>query len=165
MLDRRISSSAVRVAAGGMGGRGRRRIASRIQRALSPALAAVMWVAAGAGCHDAECEGARLELASKWETLRDTATSRRQIPEASGLSPSEAQERIRVWTIIEERAELVRSSFETAQVTWPSAEKARADLAEAFKPLASNDDPMTRGFAITLNDADQQMASFRKSCR
>ena len=165
MLDRRIASSAVRVSAGAMGGRGRLRIASRVQRALSPALAAVMWVAAGAGCHDPECEGARLELASKWETLRDTATSRRQIPEASGLSPSEAQERIRVWTIIEERAELVRSSFETAQVTWPSAEKARADLAEAFKPLASNDDPMTRGFAITLNDADQQMASFRKSCR
>lgn len=116
-------------------------------------------------CHDPECEAARLELARTWETLRDTATSRKQIPEGSGLSQGEEQERIRVWTAIEDRAELMRSSFGTSQVTWPSAEKARADLARAFKPLEAKDDPMTRGFAVTLNDADQRMASFRKSCR
>ena len=28
---------------------------------------------AGLGCHDRECEAARLELAQTWETLRDTA--------------------------------------------------------------------------------------------
>jgi hypothetical protein len=124
-----------------------------------------MAVNATAACHDPECEAARLELARTWETLRDTATSRRQIPEGANLSPSEEQERIRVWTTIEERSELMRSSFETPQVTWPSAEKARADLGETFKPLASKDDPMTRGFAMKLNEADQQMANFRKSCR
>jgi hypothetical protein len=116
-------------------------------------------------CHDPECEAARLDLARTWETLRDTATSRKQIPEGSGLSQDEERERIRVWTAIEDRAELMRSSFGTSQVTWPSAEKARADLAQAFKPIEAKDDPMTRGFAVTLNDADQRMASFRKSCR
>jgi hypothetical protein len=121
--------------------------------------------ALSAGCQNQECEAARLELARTWETLRDTATSRKQIPEGSSLTQAEEQERIRVWTTIEERAELARSSFQTPQVTWPSAEKARADLGEAFKPLASKDDPMTRGFALTLNDADQRMASFRKACR
>jgi hypothetical protein len=117
------------------------------------------------GCHDPECEAARLELARTWETLRDTATSRKQIPEGAGLSQGDEQERIRVWTSIEDRAELMRTSFQTTQVTWPSADKARADLGEAFKPLASKEDPMTRGFALMLNEADQHMVSFRKTCR
>ena len=134
-------------------------------RGAALAAAAAIIVVAGTACHDPECEAARLELARTWETLRDTATSRKQIPEGSNLTPEEEQERIRVWTAIEDRAELMRSSFETAQVTWPSAEKARADLAEAFKPLATRDDPMTRGFALTLNEAAQRMASFRTSCR
>jgi hypothetical protein len=129
------------------------------------ALIAIAALGAGVACQNQECEAARLELARTWETLRDTATSRKQIPEGSSLTQAEEQERIRVWTTIEERAELARSSFETPQVTWPSAEKARSDLGEAFKPLASKDDPMTRGFALTLNDADQRMASFRKTCR
>jgi hypothetical protein len=119
----------------------------------------------GSGCHDPECEAARLELARTWETLRDTAISRKQIPEGSNLTQGQEQDRIRIWTTIEDRAELIRSSFETSQVTWPSADKARADLGEAFKPIASNDDPMTRGFALTLAEADQHMASFRKTCR
>jgi hypothetical protein len=122
-------------------------------------------LALGAACHDPECEAARLELEQTWQTLRDTATSRKQIPEGLDLSQAQEQERIRVWTTIEERAELVRSSFETSQVTWPSADKARTDLTEAFRPLASKDDPMTRGFSLTLNQADQRMAAFRKTCR
>ncbi len=121
--------------------------------------------AGSAACQNAECESARLELTRTWQTLRDTATSRKQIPEGVDLSAEEEQTRIRVWTTIEDRAELMRSSFETTQVTWPSADKARTELAEAFKPLASNEDPMTRGFALTLNDADQRMAAFRKTCR
>lgn len=138
-----------------------RRRAPLVARVVALAVA----VAFAPACHDPECEAARLELARTWETLRATATSRKQIPEGANLSQGEEQERIRVWTTIEERAELMRSSFETTQVTWPSADKARADLGEAFKPLASKEDPMTRGFALTLNEADQHMASYRKSCR
>lgn len=131
--------------------------------------AAALGVAACAlslsACHDPKCEASRLDLASTFQTLRDTATSRKQIPEGLSLSQSEEQERIRIWTAIEDRAELLRSSFETSQVTWPSADKARAELGEAFKPLAANDDPMTKGFALTLSQADQHMADYRKSCR
>lgn len=117
------------------------------------------------GCHDPACEASRLELARTWQTLRDTATSRKQIPEGVDLTQEEEGARIRVWTTIEDRAELLRSSFETSQVTWPSAEKARAELGEAFKPLESKEDPMTRGFALTLSEADRRMAEFRQSCR
>jgi len=127
-----------------------------------------MALAAGAclaGCQNEECEAARLQLTQTWETLRNTATSRKQIPEGADLSKSEEDERIRIWTSIEDRAELARSSFETPQVTWPAAEKARADLGAAFKPIESSTDPMTRGFALTLSEADQRLASFRKDCR
>jgi hypothetical protein len=169
MVQRKIVGAARGIAAWGSGSRrARAAIRPRETRRLTrfgalPLL--VVAVGIGAACQDRECEAARLELARTWETLRDTATSRKQIPEGSNLSPDEERERIRVWTTIEERAELMRSSFETPQVTWPSAEKARADLGEAFKPLATKEDPMTRGFALTLNEADQHMANFRKSCR
>ena len=129
------------------------------------ALRCAMVVAFGAACHDPKCEAARLDLAQTWEMLRDTATSRKQIPEGLDLTQAQEQERIRVWTTIEDRAELLRSSFATSQVTWPSAEKARAELGKALEPLAANDDPMTRGFTMTLGQADQRMAEFRKTCR
>jgi hypothetical protein len=132
---------------------------------FSLALACVGFVSAAVACHDPKCEAARLEMTQTWETLRDTATSRKQIPEGLDLSQAQEQERIRVWTTIEDRAELLRSSFQTTQVTWPSADKARAELGEAFKPLSANDDPMSRGFALTLSQADQRMAEFRKTCR
>ncbi len=139
-------------------------------RALARALLAGVAVVAVAsptmlGCQDQECEAARLELAQTWETLRNTATSRKQIPEGADLTKSQEEERMRVWTTIEDRAELMRSSFETPQVTWPSAEKARLELGKAFQPLASNTDPMTQGFVVTLNEADERLANFRKACR
>ncbi len=142
-----------------------RRIEASMLGRMIPWLALAAASGTTAGCHDEECQGARLELARSWQTLRDTAASRKQIPEGVELSQAQEQERIHTWTAIEDRAELLRSSFETSQVTWPSANKARAELAEAFKPLASNDDPMTRGFVLTLNEADERMAAFRKTCR
>jgi len=116
-------------------------------------------------CHDQECEAARLELAQTWETLRATATSRQQIPEGAELSKLEENDRIRLWKSIESKAELIRSSFETKQVTWPSADKARKELGAVFTPLESQDDPMTRGFGVTLGEADKRMAAFRSQCR
>jgi len=116
-------------------------------------------------CHDQECEAARLELAQTWETLRATATSRQQIPEGAELSKLEENERIRLWKSIEDKSELLRSSFETPQVTWPSADKARKELGAIFTPLESQNDPMTRGFGVTLAEADKRMAAFRGQCR
>lgn len=118
-----------------------------------------------AACHDEQCEAERLQLTQTWETLRNTATSRKQIPEASDLSKSEQDERIRVWTDIEAKAELIRSSFQTPQVTLAPAQKARAELEQLFKPIASSSDPMVRGFAVTLADADKRLDGFRKNCR
>lgn len=119
----------------------------------------------GSGCHDRECEAARLELAQTWETLRDTATSRQQIPDGITLTDAEREERVRTWKGIEDRAELIRSSFQTPQVTWPSADKARNELSALFTPLQDKDEPVTRGFAVTLSEADKRMSSYRNQCQ
>ncbi len=116
------------------------------------------------GCQDRECEAARLELKQDWETLRDTATSRQQIPEGTSLSQGEQEERVRTWKSIEERAELLRSSFETSQVTWSAADKARKELGGLFTPLQAKDDPVTKGFAVTLDEVDKRMSTFRSQC-
>ena len=116
-------------------------------------------------CRDEQCEADRLQLTQTWETLRDTATSRKQIPEGTDLTKSEEEARIRVWTSIEDRAELIRSSFQTSQVTLGPAQKARTELEQLFKPLTENADPMTRGFALTLADADKRIDEFKKNCR
>jgi hypothetical protein len=128
---------------------------------------ALVAVAAGvsSGCENEKCEKARVGLASAWENLRNTATSRQQIPPASDLSEDEQKEQIRVWTEIETKAEMIRSSFETPQVTWSPAQKARAELAASFAPVAGSKDPMTQGFARELAEADTRMAEFGKSCR
>lgn len=125
----------------------------------------ISWGLAGVACQNEQCEAERLGLEKTWETLRDTAISRKQIPEGVDLSDAEQKERIRVWTAIEEKAELIRSSFQTSQVTISPAEKARAELEQLFKPLTVKDDPMTRGFATTLADADRRFQSFRQKCR
>jgi len=129
------------------------------------ALALVVTALGMSACHDQECEAARLELTQTWQTLRATATSRQQIPEGAELSQLEENERIRLWKSIEDKAELIRSSFETPQITWPSADRARKELGTIFTPLESGDDPMTRGFGVTLAEADKRMAAFRGQCR
>ena len=136
---------------------------SRLRVALACAVALAASV--GLGCHDRECEAARLELAQTWETLRDTATSRQQIPEGINLTDGERDDRVTTWKGIEERAELIRSSFGTPQVTWPSADKARKELAGLFSPLQTKDEPVTRGFALTLGEADKQMSAYRGQCQ
>jgi hypothetical protein len=117
------------------------------------------------GCRDRECEAARLELTQTWESLRATATSRQQIPEGLSLSQGEQDERVRTWKSIEDRADLIRSSFETPQVTWPSADKARRELGAIFTPLQAKEDPVTRGFAVMLGEADKRMSTFRGHCQ
>lgn len=137
--------------------------ASRVRVSVPRAL--VLAALTLAACENQECEQARLELARTWQELRDTARSRQQIPEQSDLSESEQKDRIATWTDIEARAELLRSSFGTSQVTWSPAQKARADLGEMFTPVVSNQDPVSAGFATTLKTADEQMAAFDKRCR
>jgi len=118
------------------------------------------------GCQqNTQCEQERLELAKTWETLRNTAASRKHVPEDSPLSEAQRTERLQSWTKIEEKADLIRSSFETRQVTWEPAERARKELEELYKTAANPEDPLIQGFGVLLGTADKQYEGFRSACK
>jgi hypothetical protein len=118
------------------------------------------------GCQQStQCEQDRLELTKTWETLRNTAASRKHVPEESPLTEAERAERLQSWTKIEEKAELIRSSFETRQVTWEPAERARKDLDGLYKSAANPNDPLIQGFGVLLGTADKQYETFRSACK
>lgn len=106
-----------------------------------------------------------MELAKTWETLRNTAGSRKHVPEDSELTAEQRSERLETWTKIEDEAELMRSSFETRQVTWSAAEKARADLERLYAGASNTEDPLIQGFGVLLKDADRLYAGFRERCK
>lgn len=118
------------------------------------------------GCQQStQCEQERLELAKTWETLRNTAASRKHVPEDSPLSEAQRTERLQSWTKIEEKADLIRSSFETRQVTWEPAERARKELEALYKTAANPNDPLIQGFGVLLGTADKQYEGFRSACK
>jgi hypothetical protein len=118
------------------------------------------------GCQQStQCESERLELTRTWETLRNTAASRKHVSEGSSLSEQQRSDRLTAWTKIEDKAELIRSSFETRQVTWDAAEKARKELDELYKAAQNPDDPLIQGFGVLLGTADKQYQGYRTACK
>jgi hypothetical protein len=135
-----------------------------LRRGGAAALALVGLVALGCQ-QNTQCESERLELAKTWETLRNTAASRKHVPEDSALTEAERSERLQAWTKIEEKADLIRSSFETRQVTWEPAQKARKDLEDLYKGAANPNDPLITGFGVLLGTADKQYEGYRSACK
>jgi hypothetical protein len=130
----------------------------------------VSWLALGGslalGCQqNTQCEQGRLDLARTWETLRNTAASRKHVADDAEFTEQQRSERLQAWTKIEDKAELVRSSFETRQVTWDAADKARKDVAELYKGIGATNDPLMQGFGVLLGTAEKQFASYRDACK
>ena len=109
-----------------------------------------------AACRNEECERERVELASKWEQVVQNAARRATGAVEGSGSPA-------TWKQIEEKAELVQSSFETPQVTWPAAEKGKSEAEAQFKSLEGADD--VRAFKLRLNEASEAYTAFEKNCR
>lgn len=107
-----------------------------------------------AGCKDdAQCERQRLQVNRAWSELHLAATRRK-------LEGSD----VPTWAAIENRAELLESSFETAQVTWESARKASQDIAAKLPGLESGDARLV-GFKASFDSALKQQNDFEKTCR
>ena len=117
-------------------------------------------------CKDREaCEQSRLEMAKTWKKVQDNAATRAAQPD-EGLTEQQKDEHRKLWGEIEERAHLVQGSFTTEQVTWPAAEKGRAELKQAFQTKITNkDDPLVTGFGRLLDEADGKFDAFRDKCR
>ena len=108
----------------------------------------------GVGCQDeVRCERERLDLNKAWSELRAAATHRK-------LEGSD----VPTWTVIENKAELLESSFMTRQVTWNSARKASDAIASKLPALESGDVGLA-SFRKSAESAIEQQSHFEKECR
>lgn len=106
------------------------------------------------GCkNEAQCERERLDLSKAWSELHTAATHRKL--ESTDLS---------TWTEIENKAELLESSFVTRQVTWTSANTASQAIA-AKLPTLEGGDVKLASFRTSAESAIKQQNSFEKECR
>jgi len=109
----------------------------------------------GFGCQDEmRCERERMDLNKVWSELRTAATHYKL--EGTDVS---------TWAVIENKAELLESSFMTRQITWNSAKKASDAIASKLPHLTSTDGVELVGFRTSAETAIQQQTSFEKACR
>jgi hypothetical protein len=109
----------------------------------------------GIGCQDeVRCERERMDLNKAWSELRAAATRHK-------LEGTD----VPTWTLIENKAELLASSFMTRQVTWNSAKKASDEIASKLPALESREGTKLVSFRNSAETALKQQSSFEKECR
>lgn len=109
----------------------------------------------GFGCQDeVRCERERMDLNKAWSELHTAATHHKL--EGTDVS---------TWAVIENKAELLESSFMTRQVTWNSAKKASDVIASKLPHLESSEGVRLAGFRTSAETAIQQQTSFEEACR
>jgi len=109
----------------------------------------------GVGCQDeVRCERERMDLNKAWSELRTAATHHK-------LEGTD----VPTWSVIENKAELLESSFQTRQVTWNSAKKASDVIASKLPTLESSEGVKLAGFKNSAETAIKQQSSFEKECR
>jgi hypothetical protein len=117
-------------------------------------------------CKDqAACERSRVELAKKWEELKNTAGAYQTTKEDEELSTAKQEERLKVWSAVEDKAGLVESSFSTRQVTWPAAEQARQDINQKLQAVAATGDQRVEGYSRLVQAAGAQFAQSKQRCQ
>lgn len=121
----------------------------------------------GFACDTGECDRGRLEMAAKWEDIRDTAAALKRTPDWDESQLAERRARSEVWGKIAEQAELVRSSFVTEQVTWRAAHHGTDELSSAFRkaPQEVKSGVVAEGFGALVASAGGEMRQFEQQCR
>lgn len=106
------------------------------------------------GCKaDPSCEPMRRDLAKAWGTLRESAMKRK----LAGVD-------VEGWARVEDRVALLESSFATRQVTWPSADKALAEVIEIAKGRKTDSEANLIGYTMTLDAAVRLQEDFKQRC-
>src|SRR5476649_2043669 len=107
------------------------------------------------GCKDdVRCERERLDLDKTWSELHQSATHRK----LEGVD-------VPTWTDIENKLDLLESSFMTQQVTWESADKASQAIESTLPALHTDKNAQLVGFRTSAECAIKQQGSFEKECR
>jgi len=118
------------------------------------------------GCKDKQaCEEARLRMSRTWDEVKKTAAARKVPASYEVLSDKEKSEREAKWAPIEVQAETLRSSFETPQVTWDAAERARETIQAKYSEIPSSGNPLIEGFGRQLSSANVQYDELKSKCR
>jgi hypothetical protein len=108
----------------------------------------------GACKDDVKCERARMDLSKSWSDLRQAATRRK----LDGVDTP-------AWTDVENKMELLESSFVTRQVTWDSADKAGSAIAEELPQLHAENDTLAASFRSSTETTLKEQSDFEKQCR
>ena len=66
---------------------------------------------------------------------------------------------------VEQRAELLESSFATPSVTWPAADKAKGEIAARVASLQTDNPANLTGYKLSLDAAVKDQEAFAKKCR
>jgi len=118
------------------------------------------------GCKDKQaCEEARLRMSKTWEEVKKTAVARKIPASHEVVSEKERAAREARWAPIEIEAETLRSSFETPQITWDAAERARGVVVAKYNEIPSNGNPLIEGFGRQLASANVQYDKLKQDCR
>jgi hypothetical protein len=128
--------------------------------------AVVLVMVGSTACKDREaCERSRMQMQQTWADLKNTAAKEKVPGTFEDLNEAEKANRLAEWSPIEENAELLRSSFETKQITWNAADKARQDLNSKASAISPAGRPMVEGFARQLQAANDAYDQMQKDCR
>ncbi len=95
-----------------------------------------------------------MEVAKAFQGLRESA-SRRKL---AGVD-------VEGWKFVEQRADLLESSFATTQVTWASAEKARGEIVARVASLQTDNPANLTGYQLSLEGAVKELDAYGKKCR
>lgn len=127
---------------------------------------AALLLAGTSACKDREaCERSRMKMQHTWADLKNTA-AKQKVPSAfEDLTETEKAHRRELWEPVEGSAELLRSSFETKQITWNAAEKARQELNTQASALPNDGKPLAEGFARQLQAANAAYEEMQRDCR
>ena len=121
---------------------------------LAPPLACVAVALLQSCKDDMKCERERMELNKSWSEVREAATRRK----LDGVDTA-------AWTDIENKTELLESSFVTPEVTWDSATKAGQAVAAELPQLHADHDTLAVGFRTSAESALKEQSDFEKQCR
>ncbi len=72
---------------------------------------------------------------------------------------------VEAWTRIEEKTGLLESSYMTSQVTWSSADKAGAELAQILQARQTDTEANLKGYLLSVDAANKQQTAYSDRCR
>lgn len=103
---------------------------------------------------DRECEKARMETHRAFQSLNQVAAQRK----LAGVDLAK-------WTNVANKTELLESAFATRQVTWNSAEKAKAEVQSDLSSIQTDNEVSLEIFKRTAAEAFQLQGLLADKCR